>query len=315
MILLVATLAASAQQEEVAAALNQCERGIGGAGGFTPGGRDWDFTTPGTVAWTGSPVLAQGCIVEQRVVGAAALGFGMDVIPTYQHGYRRIGVRAPLLVALHWDIDWRLSPRQTLGPSLVTNGLAVGGGLRWRWAFQDPGTWGWAPGLDVRANVIRGTRTDYQLVAVLRFSVSDVSGDPEPPEGTPPEDVPPAEPDPDWRHRVGFEAGSVIGVRAESAHQDGWGLGLRVGEATSWRRDVALQPLGLAYVVVPPFDARIAISGGSTRFDGEWVPVAGAGLILGESEDWVRLQLGWLFDPSFDEGAYRGPDVTFAIVW
>lgn len=283
-----------------------CGRALGFAAGITPGSRDWDFTTPGPYALSGSPVFSQTCMRTGRDPRHGAAWIGVDAIPWYQHSYARLNDRAPLLVLINWGIGRQIGERGTLGPELVSNGVAWGLGLRYTMAWGDRD--GHSPGLDVRFHVLPGTEPDFQLVVVSRFHATDLPQD---------ADLADARHDalPRWRGVLGFEMGTVVGLRGEILNLDNWALAVRLGENTAFRRDIGLQPIALGSVGVPFGAMRLTGSFGTTRYDGDWVPVLGAALVVAEPTDVGRLQLGILVDARGGEERYQSPDVAMGFVW
>ncbi len=140
---------------------DDCGRSVGWAVGATPARRDWDFTTPGPVAVSSSPVISQWCN-QEAANGRVASWFGIDLIPIYQHSYRRLRDRGPLLVMLNIGGELRLGRKQHLGLHATTNALAWGAGLRWQ--FNATGHATRRQGFGLRANVLWGTEPDLQLV-------------------------------------------------------------------------------------------------------------------------------------------------------
>ncbi len=150
---------------------DDCSRAVGWAGGATVSQRDWDFTTPGRVATTGSPVISQWC--NQAVSDIVTSWFGVDVMPLYMHSYRRLADRAPLLVMLDMGGTLQLNRRQHIGLHITTNAVALGAGARWEWIWSR-GDDAHRHGLDTRLNVLWGTEPDVQMVMLYTFRSREI---------------------------------------------------------------------------------------------------------------------------------------------
>ena len=150
---------------------DDCARAVGWTSGVTIAQRDWDFTTPGRAATSQSPVISQWC--NQAVSEVVTSWFGVDIVPLYQHSYRRLADRAPLLAMLNMGGSLRMHPRHHLGLHITTNAVAMGAGMRWEWLWSR-GDDSHRHGLDTRLNVLWGTDPDLQLVMLYTFRSREI---------------------------------------------------------------------------------------------------------------------------------------------
>jgi hypothetical protein len=272
-----------------------CEFGLGVAAGGTRAGVDWDLTTPGDFAFTASPVFSQSCtFATPRVLGWV----GLDVVPTFQHSYRALRLRAPLVTQGMLGFRLRLGSPTTFGPHVLTNGLAFGGGLR----------------LDVdvlsfRLNLIAGADPTAQLQAVYTFgarhSESPLSSYRDHPlrpgrlrlYGR-------------TQAQLGFEIGTLQGLLVEIGHLHFRPHAyVRVGMLTSPFSGIALQPtllIGATDKLMDPKAALFgltwynawALAGGVTLRDGGPVPIASINHVLApQRRSPVQFRYGVIVGP------------------
>ncbi len=111
---------------------------------------------------------------------------------------------------------------------------------------------------------------------------------------------------------VGFEAGTVTGVRMQLQMKDCCYpiLGVRMGVHTWTRSDVALQPLGLGYLAVPMGEVQIVGGYGLTNRDGAWGPAGNAALTWAPWDPLIQMAAGLIWGPGF-----RSIDVSYAWMW
>jgi hypothetical protein len=109
-----------------------CSRAVGEVTGLTFGGRDYDFTTPGALAVSESPVLSQTCVRIGKSGGPsqAAFWLSFDAMPLLVHSYGRFGARSPVWVEAALGAGRRYG-RHIFGLEVVTNSVALGIGARW----------------------------------------------------------------------------------------------------------------------------------------------------------------------------------------
>ncbi len=268
-----------------------CAQGAGLAGGIAFAQRDWDFTTPGPLAFAGSPMLSVRCM------GIGPFGlttwFGVDMVPLYLHSYRRLGTRGPLLMMGTWGRGVRWN-HQMFGIQLVSNGLVWGGGLRYsvQVGYKEGGI---RPGIDVSLNVLAGVEPDLQLV--VRHEVWH--GMPRDPS----ERV-------KWRMvLLGFDLGPMLALRTNIRLKKGWfapEIGFRLGSLTYPWANALLQPTLLSEMNLhapghpsirfnrSDWYVRFAFGGGATLRDGRPVPLGGGALLFHAYDRQSVLRLGAL---------------------
>lgn len=244
-----------------------CMRSIGVATGAALAGRNWDLTTPGPVAFTASPSLWQGCQEDARWKWVT--WFGVSAMPLYQHSYGgALDDRLPLLGLITWGAGNEISYRTMIGGELVTNGIAFGAGVRVNTSLRTGIALRQGP--DLRVRYLFGAEPEIQVDLLWRFPAHQTV-------------MVPDDEHPPWLVgrpifvQAGFEVGAVMGVRGRIGNAER-GIGLRIGERTALRRDIALQPIGLVYFENPMAGVRLVVSGGTTRVNGEFLPVAGAAI-------------------------------------
>lgn len=323
--MLVLALSAALAQEPGAAV---CLRSLGGVTGLTFGRRDFDFTTPGQLAWSGSPMLSQLC--ERIGTGwksQSVVWIGLDAMPTLAHSYNRLGERSPVWAESTFGIGRRFG-RHTVGLGATTNFVQYG--ITGRWTVRlsrDERLAG--PSLELRAQVVPASDPDVRLALMLTFSATRM--DPGEAPMTPGPrfrarlgDLRGLEPDgknrvkqqadaeglPTYRGDTwvgfGFEAGTAMGLRAELVRKPLGIAALRAVIVTSWAGSALLQPSLLASV---GHRAGPTLTGGVTRHDGAWIPVGGAAWTVGGTAG-MRLHLGMLVGPG-----YIAPDLATVVAW
>jgi hypothetical protein len=125
-----------------------------------------------------------------------------------------------------------------------------------------------------------------------------------------PVEAPPEEPidrpSPKVRPMLGFEVGSMMGLRAEIAWVKRGSVGLRVASLSSFRSDALLQPTAL---VTAAFAFGPAVSAGWTRHDNVWLPVGGGAFVFGGTGR-LRVHVGVLVGREF-----LAPDLSTVVLW
>ncbi len=249
-----------------------CMRSIGVSAGAALAGRDWDLTTPdqttlGPFALTASPALWQGCQEDARWQWVT--WFGVSAIPLYQHSYGgALDERLPLLGLITWGAGNEISYRTMIGGELVTNGVMFGAGVRINTSLRTGIAMRQGP--DLRVRYLFGATPEVQFDLLWHFPAHQTVM------------VPDAE-HPPWLTgrrlyvQAGFEVGALMGVRGRIGNAER-GIGLRIGERTALRREMALQPIGLVFFETPMGFARLVVSGGTARVDGDFLPIGGAAL-------------------------------------
>ncbi len=298
----------------IAAALAQdadspyCLRGIGAAAGVTLAHRDYDLTTPGTVAWSGSPAFTQGCLrlFDGEGNSDPGLWMGLDLVPTLVHSYNRLGERSPVWVQGNFGYG-RQWGQHLVGVQLSTNLVTVGLGVRWRFRAARAARRA-APALNVTITAWPALDPEVRATVSVDFSKTPLADAVDAP-------TPPVQP------RMGFEAGTMMGARAElrfEAPVHGT-LGVRLGSLTSFSRDALLQPTALAQITVAEGDVAARVGPGATvgvtRHSNQWIPVAGPSVELGGASR-VRVHLGVVLGPATETTAvYWAPDTSMILVW
>jgi len=311
-LLLVLCTDASAQQREYFWA--GCMQGVGVAAGRVEDQRDWDFTTPGPVAYAGSPVYTTACI-GYAPPQPSVTWFGVDLMPTYLHSYRGLRERLPLLLEANWGRGWYMVGRQFWGVQVVSNGLAFGGGLRYAKQFGYKGG-GVRPGLGISVNALYGVEWDWQVVITHQ----------------------------QWRGwpryrnerrkhskvHLGFEIGPVMTVRAQVPVKKQTGsnhpahVGMRLGTVTFPLSNTALQPLILPafQFELPPhrtfkindreMRTRLELNAGTTLRDNVLIPAGGVAFLLyGQERGSSKTRFGIVGGTN----GFWSPDVSMGWVW
>ena len=297
-----------------------CSRSIGALGGLTFGGRDFDLTTPGPYALSTSPMLSQTCFrVGKGKPGAATQSFtwlGYDAAPLLVHSYGRLGERAPIWGESSFGIGRRIG-RNLIGLGLFTNSVEFGAGLRWIVRLDDDARFT-TPSAELRLQVIPASDPEVRVGVLFTFAATRMDTGSAP--MTPGPRLVPRRHDladlsdsaqnhlrqlanqggytptrASTRLAFGFEAGTSMGLRAEIRRERLGSAALRAVAVTAWRADAILQPsllLEVNHRVGPTID------GGTTRRNGEWIPVGGAGWTLG-GDAGLRLHAGFLAGPDY----------------
>lgn len=270
-----------------------CSWAVGVAGNTSPAGRDWDLSTPESY-WSMSPVVSQEC--HMPTDGVVMPWVGVDAAPTLQHRYRAIGERGTVGALFSAGIGWRPVRRTFVGPQLVTNMTAWGAGIRAIYLAPPRNRFG-LYGAEVRAQWMSGINPDFQAFLLIHVHHRWTGWYSE-------EAYLPLE-----RRQVerrssvatGFEVGPFVSWRLEFRPRSVYRsveLGVRAGVLSNLFADAAVQPTGLAYVDVPlpvlEGAPQIEASGGVTRRDGKWVPLAGAAAQIDPADSSLQGQLGLL---------------------
>lgn len=308
-----------------------CSRSVGAIGGLTFGGRDFDLTTPGRYATSASPMLSQTCFrVGKGKSGGPTQSFvwlGYDAAPLLVHSYGRIGERAPIWGESNFGIGRRIG-RNLIGLGLFTNSVEFGAGLRWIVRLDEDPRFT-TPSAELRLQVIPASDPEVRVGLLFTFAATRMETN-ETPMTPGPRLVP--------RHRdltglsdeaenhqrqladqgrytptrartrlaFGFEAGTAMGLRAELVREKLGVLGLRAVALTSWRTDAILQP---SVLLEAHHRAGPTVDVGTTRRNGEWIPVGGAGWTVGGTAG-LRLHTGFVAGPN-----YLVLDLASVVTW